>query len=60
VDPDQYVFGPPGSGCSSVLICKDPDPDLDPDQQAKKVGKTLIYTIFSVFHFFLAFFIFKD
>ncbi len=26
LDPDPYVFGPPGSG--SFLICTDPDPDF--------------------------------
>jgi hypothetical protein len=30
VDPDMYVFGPPGSG--SVIICT----DLDPDPSIKK------------------------
>ncbi len=31
VDPDlsdPYVFGPPGTGYGSVIICKVPDPDL--------------------------------
>jgi hypothetical protein len=27
VDPDPYVFGPPGSG--SVIICTDPDPSIN-------------------------------
>jgi hypothetical protein len=29
VQMDTYVYEPPGSG--SVIICTDPDPDLDPD-----------------------------
>jgi hypothetical protein len=34
VDPDLCVFGPPGSG--SVIVCADPDLDLDQDPSLNK------------------------
>ncbi len=37
VDPDMYVFGPPGS--KSVIICT--DPDLDPSSNKQKNKKNL-------------------
>ncbi len=43
LDSNPFVFGP--SGCGSVIICTDPDPDLDSDHQAKIVRKTLISTV---------------
>ncbi len=43
-------IGPPGS--RSVIICTDPDPDLDPSiNMEKKVRKILISTIFLNFFF---------
>jgi hypothetical protein len=49
VDPDSYDFGPPGSGSVIILYGSGygfgPEPEFF-HQQAKKVRKTLISTIF--------------
>ncbi len=34
VDPDPYVFKPPGSG--SVIICWDPDPSINKQKKESK------------------------
>ncbi len=34
MDPDPYVFGPPGSG--SVITCTNPDPDPSTSKKSKK------------------------
>ncbi len=42
VDPDPYVFGPPGSG--SVIICTAPDPDSSINKQKKILISTIFFT----------------
>jgi hypothetical protein len=34
VDPDPYVFGPPGSG--PIISCTDPDPSINNQKNSKK------------------------
>ncbi len=51
MDPDLFVFGPPGSG--SVIICT--DPDLDPSSNKQKSKKTFISSFSSLFVWFSIF-----
>jgi hypothetical protein len=52
LEPDPYVFGPPGSGFVIFFNCTDSDQSLDPSIIKQKYEKTLIYIVLRLLYDF--------